>query len=90
VHRPELGALVPVGDADALAAALGEVARQPYDGAAVAALGARGGWDESAARLQDVLARACGLPVAAGTPGRRAEQEGQEGKEGTGTVAHVG
>ena len=34
----------------------------PYDGAAVAALGARGGWDESAARLHAVLLRACGAP----------------------------
>jgi glycosyltransferase involved in cell wall biosynthesis len=64
VHRPELGTLVPVGDAEALAAALGEAVAQPYDGAAIAALGARGGWDESAARLYDVLARACGAAVA--------------------------
>jgi hypothetical protein len=27
-------------------------------------MGARGGWDESAARLHDVLLRACGAPVA--------------------------
>ena len=58
VHRPELGALVAVGDADALASALAEELARPYDAAAVAALGARGGWDESAARLQDSLARA--------------------------------
>lgn len=63
VSRPELGALVPVGDADALAAALGEVLAAPYDGAAVAALGARGGWDESAERLHAVLLRACGAPA---------------------------
>jgi glycosyltransferase involved in cell wall biosynthesis len=67
VFRPELGALVPVGDAEALARALGEVLAAPYDGAAVAAVGARGGWDESAARLYDVLARACGAPAGAGT-----------------------
>jgi glycosyltransferase involved in cell wall biosynthesis len=66
VHRPELGALVPVGDADALAAALGEVLAAPYDGAAVAALGARGGWDDSAARLQAVLQKACGVPAGDG------------------------
>jgi glycosyltransferase involved in cell wall biosynthesis len=69
VHRPELGTLVPVGDADALAAALAEVLAAPYDGGAVAALGARGGWDESAARLHDVLARACGAPTASAAPG---------------------
>jgi glycosyltransferase involved in cell wall biosynthesis len=59
VHRPELGKLVPVGDAVALGAALGEILAAPYDADAVAALGARGGWDESAARLQAVLTRAC-------------------------------
>jgi glycosyltransferase involved in cell wall biosynthesis len=58
IHRPELGALVPVGDVDALAGALGEVLGAAYDAAAVAALGARGGWDESAARLCEVLTRA--------------------------------
>jgi glycosyltransferase involved in cell wall biosynthesis len=77
VHRPELGALVPVGDVDALAAALGDVATQPYDAAAVAALGARGGWDESAARLQDVLARACGAPVGAGAGAGAAADHGR-------------
>jgi glycosyltransferase involved in cell wall biosynthesis len=64
VHRPELGALVEVGDTEGLAAALGEVLAAPYDGAAIAALGARGGWDESAARLEAVLRRACGAPAA--------------------------
>jgi teichuronic acid biosynthesis glycosyltransferase TuaC len=58
VHRPELGALVHVGDVDALAAALEEALFTPYDAAAVAALGARGGWDESAARLLASLERA--------------------------------
>jgi teichuronic acid biosynthesis glycosyltransferase TuaC len=74
VHRPELGTLVPVGDASALATALGEAVAQPYDGAAIAALGARGGWDDSAARLYDVLERACGGAVGAtaSTAGRRA------------------
>jgi len=60
VHRAELGALVPVGDVDALAAALAEALATPYDAAAVAALGARGGWDESAARLLASLERARG------------------------------
>jgi hypothetical protein len=32
----------------------------------VAALGARGGWDESAARLHAVLQRACGVPAGEG------------------------
>jgi len=78
VHRPELGALVPVGDADALAAALGEELARPYDASAVAALGARGGWDESAARLQDSLARACraAVPAAATTVGPPAAPAG--------------
>jgi glycosyltransferase involved in cell wall biosynthesis len=58
VHRPELGTLVPVGDVDALTAALDEALGTPYDAAAVAALGARGGWAESAARLHASLERA--------------------------------
>src|SRR6185369_12849302 len=65
VHRPELGSLVPVGDVAALAAALAEALGTPYDAAHVAALGARGGWDESAARLHDVLARAVAAHPAA-------------------------
>jgi teichuronic acid biosynthesis glycosyltransferase TuaC len=70
VHSPALGTLVSVGDVDGLAAVLADVATQPYDGAAIAALGARGGWDESAARLQAVLARACGAPAPAGAPAK--------------------
>jgi glycosyltransferase involved in cell wall biosynthesis len=58
VHRAELGALVPVGDVSALAAALGTALETDPDGATVAALGARGSWDESAARLEATLARA--------------------------------
>ncbi|HZL18950.1 MAG TPA: glycosyltransferase [Polyangia bacterium] len=58
VHRPELGVLVPVGDVPALAAALAAELRIAYVGTTVAALGARGGWDESAARLEASLARA--------------------------------
>lgn len=58
VHRAELGALVPVGDVPALAAALGMALETEADGAAVAALGARGSWDDSAARLEATLARA--------------------------------
>ncbi len=58
VHRAELGTLVPVGDVDALANALADALATPYDASAVAALGARGGWDESAARLLASLERA--------------------------------
>src|SRR5205085_7778287 len=58
VHRAELGRLVPVSDAGALAEALGEVLRTPYDSAEVAGLGARGGWAESAARLLATLEKA--------------------------------
>jgi teichuronic acid biosynthesis glycosyltransferase TuaC len=60
VHRAELGALVPVGDVDALTDALADALATPYDAAAVAALGSRGGWDESAARLLASLERARG------------------------------
>ena len=57
VHRPELGTLVPVGEVGALGDAFLRELAAPYDAGAVAALGARGGWAESAARLFDVLAR---------------------------------
>jgi teichuronic acid biosynthesis glycosyltransferase TuaC len=60
IHRPELGALVAAKDVEALARALGEAVATPYDAHAVAKLGARGGWDESAARLLATLERACG------------------------------
>lgn len=66
VHRPELGALVPVGDPTALAAALAEVLAAPYDGGEIAALGARGGWDESAGRLLETLERARAIHPDAG------------------------
>jgi glycosyltransferase involved in cell wall biosynthesis len=66
VHRPELGALVPVGDPAALAAALAEVLAAPYDGDEIAALGARGGWDESAGRLLATLERARAIHPDAG------------------------
>jgi teichuronic acid biosynthesis glycosyltransferase TuaC len=58
VSSPELGELVPVRDVPALAAALAAAAHQSYDPDAVAALGARGGWDDSAARLCTTLERA--------------------------------
>jgi len=66
VHRPELGVLVRVGDVPALAAALGAELRIAYVGATVAALAARGGWDESAARLEASLARAVAAGAAHG------------------------
>ncbi len=55
ITLPALGELVPVHDPAALAAALVRAARASYDPAAVARLGARGGWAESAARLHEVL-----------------------------------
>jgi len=58
VSRPELGALVPPGDVPALAAALGAALEVEVDEALVAALGARGSWDDSAARLEMTLTRA--------------------------------
>ncbi len=58
VNDPALGTLVPPGDPVALAAALREAALTDYDAAAVAARGARGGWQDSAAKLEASLARA--------------------------------
>jgi teichuronic acid biosynthesis glycosyltransferase TuaC len=55
VTRGELGTLVPPRDPDALARALALALRTPYLPATVAALGARGGWDASAAALHQVL-----------------------------------
>ncbi|HVR63404.1 MAG TPA: glycosyltransferase family 4 protein [Polyangia bacterium] len=54
----ELGQLVPPRDEAALAAAIDREVARDYDAAAVAALGGRSGWDDSAARLEAVLARA--------------------------------
>jgi teichuronic acid biosynthesis glycosyltransferase TuaC len=59
IDRAELGALVPVGDVPALAAALAAaLAVAGDDDPKVAALAARGSWDDSAARLEAILARA--------------------------------
>ena len=58
VNDAALGTLVPVGQPAALAAALRDVALSTYDPAAVAARGARGGWDDSAAKLEASLAQA--------------------------------
>jgi teichuronic acid biosynthesis glycosyltransferase TuaC len=51
---PALGELVPPRDPEALAAALVSALAQPYDPAALSAA-APGGWDDSAARLHQVL-----------------------------------
>ncbi|HXJ23008.1 MAG TPA: glycosyltransferase [Polyangia bacterium] len=58
VHAPALGALVPASDPTSLATALAEALATPYDPTAVAELGARGGWQESAANLAASLERA--------------------------------
>lgn len=55
ITEDALGALVPPRDPSALAGALVRALATPYAPAAVAALGARGGWDASAAALYDVL-----------------------------------
>ena len=55
--RPELGELVPVGSLR-LWRRRSNACSTATTTLAVAALGARGGWDESAARLADVLAKA--------------------------------
>jgi teichuronic acid biosynthesis glycosyltransferase TuaC len=67
ITDPVLGDLVPPGAAAALAAAMVRAAEQPYDPAAVAARGARGGWDASAEALHAVLREA----VAEGARGAR-------------------
>jgi teichuronic acid biosynthesis glycosyltransferase TuaC len=60
ITNGELGTLVPARDPDALAKAIVRSLHSPYNPATVAALGARGGWDASAAALYEVLARAVG------------------------------
>jgi glycosyltransferase involved in cell wall biosynthesis len=67
ITRSELGALVPPSAPDALAATIVRELPTPYAPAAVAALGARGGWDASAAALYEVLVGAAGATVT-GTP----------------------
>jgi teichuronic acid biosynthesis glycosyltransferase TuaC len=58
-----LGQLVPPHDPKALAVALAHALAMPYDPAKVAELGARGGWDASAAALHQVLSDAAGASV---------------------------
>ena len=57
---PLLGELVPAKSPPELAAALVRALGTPYDADAVAARGARGGWDASAQALAAVLRDACG------------------------------
>lgn len=58
IVSPELGVLVPPKSPDALAEALVQVASATHDEARIAALGARGGWAESAEKLHAVLSEA--------------------------------
>lgn len=60
-----LGQLVPAHDPKSLAVALAHALGTAYDPAEVARLGARGGWDASAAALHEVLAAAAGATVGA-------------------------
>ncbi|HKA89866.1 MAG TPA: glycosyltransferase family 4 protein [Haliangiales bacterium] len=55
IVAPELGELVPPREPALLADALARAADTPYDPAAVARAGARGGWSESAAHLEGSL-----------------------------------
>ncbi len=55
VNDARLGELVPVKDPPALAGAIARVLDAPYDPAEVARIGGRHDWDESGARLFDVL-----------------------------------
>jgi teichuronic acid biosynthesis glycosyltransferase TuaC len=59
ITTPSLGELVPARDPAALAAAIERVADGTWDAPAIAA-SARGSWDDSAARLHDVLVGAVG------------------------------
>jgi len=58
-----LGALVPAQQPEAMAAALTQALRTSYDADAVAAQGAHGGWEASAAALHAVLVAAAGASV---------------------------
>ncbi len=63
ITRPELGVLVPARDPKSLGVALAHALATPYEPAEVARLGARGGWEASAAALHAVLADAVGASV---------------------------
>ena len=58
-----LGELVPPRDPNSLAVALAHASSKPYSAEEVARLGARGGWDASAAALHQVLFEAAGASV---------------------------
>jgi glycosyltransferase involved in cell wall biosynthesis len=58
VNAHALGELVAASDVDGLAGALDRAVATDYDAGAVAALGGRRGWDDSAGKLEAVLARA--------------------------------
>jgi glycosyltransferase involved in cell wall biosynthesis len=62
VTDAKLGELVPARDVNALAKALAWAAHQQYDAAAIAQLGSRGGWADSAAKLHRVLLDAVSAP----------------------------
>jgi teichuronic acid biosynthesis glycosyltransferase TuaC len=63
IRSDAVGALVAPRDPAALAGALERAVDVDYDPAAVAAAGARGGWEASAAALRDVLAAAVADPA---------------------------
>ena len=64
ITSPTLGQLVPPRDPKALAVALAHALSTTYAPDEVARLGARGGWEASAAALHQVLADAAGASVA--------------------------
>jgi glycosyltransferase involved in cell wall biosynthesis len=65
-----LGTLVPPRAPERFAEALTQALRTPYAPEAVAELGARGGWEASAAALHAVLAEAVGASVSQGRDDR--------------------
>jgi glycosyltransferase involved in cell wall biosynthesis len=64
ISHPTLGTLVPPRDPDTFGAALTQALRTPYVPQDIAALGAHGGWEASAAALHAVLAAAADASVA--------------------------
>jgi len=63
ITSPTLGTLVPARSPELFAAAVSQALRTPYAPDAVAELGARGGWEASAAALHAVLEAAAGASV---------------------------
>ncbi|WP_297529675.1 glycosyltransferase [Thiohalobacter sp.] len=70
VCRPELGRIVPFGDADALARVLDEALAQRWDRAAIRAHACANGWDE---RVKRLVSRFCSLARPPGTTAGTAE-----------------